>query len=85
MEKTLKMIEHVTFERLRLTSCIVRVRESTSELAGGLMNHPHRYSSTTFSKSASRKRAYGWLALVSLFIALSVLTLYILQTMGVIG
>ena len=44
----------------------------------------HRYSSATFSRFASTQRAYGWIGFVSLVVALSILTLYVLQTNGVI-
>jgi hypothetical protein len=54
-------------------------------LRGDMMSLPHRYSSTTFSKVAVKNRAYGWVAFISLLVALCVLTLYILQTMGIIG
>ncbi len=44
----------------------------------------HRYSSVTFSRFTSTQRTYGWIAFVSLVVALSVLTLYVLQTNGVV-
>ncbi len=48
------------------------------------MNTPHRYSSKRFSKTDSKDRRSKWLAFGSLILALCVLTVYLLQKMGVI-
>ena len=45
----------------------------------------HRYSLHQFSLSASRQRRFKWAAAVSLFMALGVLTAYVLQTFGLLG
>lgn len=48
------------------------------------MNGPNRYSDT-FSKAASDNRWYRWLAVGSFILAMGLLTVYILQRLGVIS
>ena len=48
------------------------------------MNEPNRYSDT-FSKTASNNRWYRWLAAGTFILAMGLLTVYILQRLGIIA
>ena len=47
------------------------------------MNEPNRYSDT-FSKTASNNRWYRWLAAGTFILAMGLLTVYILQRLGLL-
>jgi hypothetical protein len=44
----------------------------------------HRYSRHQFDRTAVRQRRSKWVAAASLFLALGVLSVYILQNLGVL-